>query len=96
MSNFTIVATLLLEGVKAWNHHKSTELEDELMELWRTHDKELDKPSYEEKNDYPNHKLKDFRDNNVVDRCYRELLKLGETYLAAKNAGTDVRDISKE
>lgn len=96
MESFELIAGILYQGLIAWNHHKSEEMQKELLELVEERDEELRKPSWETRHLYhlyPDYKLKNFRDNNVIDSHDLKLRRLGEAYLIAKNGGEDLRSL---
>jgi len=92
MSKFELFAGLLYEGLSVWNNKSKHKYIERLKDLWQGFNDEQDKPSWEDRDLHPDLKLKDFRDNNLIDRYERELHKLGQAYLTASGAGENIRN----
>lgn len=95
MSTFELIAGILYKGLSIWDHENRTEYLEKLIDLKKGYYEESDKPSYEDRENYPNLKLKDFRDNNRLDDITRELRVLGASYLSYSGIGPDVRNIEE-
>lgn len=93
MSKFELIAGILYKGLSIWEHEKRTEYLEKLIELKKGYYEELDKPSYEDRGNFPNLSPKEFRDNNRIDHIDRELHVLGEAYLTHSGAGQNLRNI---
>jgi len=86
MDSFTIIASVLEQALLAWNHNKRYGFIKRLVKVQEKYLKEFNKPSWSDRHDYPGHKPTDFLDNRVLHDYERELLVLGEEYLARKES----------
>ena len=87
MGTTKILGLILKESLEAWNNSQSVDYKQELYELLNEYDAEMEKPSYEEKDKYPNLEVGQFRDNAALDDISRRMHNLGEAFLTAKGKG---------
>ena len=92
---FETIAGIIYQGLVAYNGKDAKKMAKEFKEHMENYYDELDKPSYQERHNYPNHKKKDFRDNNVIDSARRGVYIIGETLETYQNGGQKLRDILK-
>jgi len=88
---FEMIAGIIYEGLKAYNGVNKKEVFKQYTAFMKEYYEELDKPSWEEREKFPDYKPKDFRDNGVIDRAKRGVLLLGQTYPLIKDGGPDLR-----
>lgn len=73
-----------------WRHHDKTKYQRELDSLMESYDNEMQKPSYSEREKYPNRRPRDFRDMRLVDDITRRVHNIGKVYFSSRTNVSDV------
>jgi hypothetical protein len=92
---FESIAGIVFQGLVAYNGKDAKKLKREFKEHMENWYAEMDKPSWEERASYPNHKPKNFRDNGIIDGAERGVYIIGKTAGLAANGGQSLRDLIK-
>lgn len=90
---FETVAGIVFQGLVAYNGKDAKKLKREFKSHMENYYAEMDKPSWEQRDSFPNHKPKDFRDNNVIDHAKRGVYIIGKTYSLNESGGKDLRSL---
>ncbi len=78
MSTFTIIAELLLVGLRAWEHHEKNKIHKKVLIIKRMRYEEESKPTHK-------------RDQAMLDYHDHELLIISQEFLSAsKDGGQDI------
>lgn len=93
---FELIAGILFQGLKLWNEKDAKKHLKDFLEHMENYYAEMDKPSYESRNLFPDLKFKNFRDNNVIDLAQRGVYLIGKAYSNDKSGGQGLRDLIKK
>ena len=93
MDAFTILAKVLEQALIAWNYGQKYKFIKRLAKIQLAYEVEFDKPTWRDREDYPESKAKHFRDYVLLGKYERELQHLGQEYLTAVTDPTKVRNI---
>lgn len=92
---FESIAGILYQGLVLYNGKDEKKLKREFKDHMETWYAEMDKPSWEDREDHPNLKPKNFRDNGVIDRAERGVFIISKTVNFAATGGKNLRDLIK-
>ena len=90
---FESIAGIVYQGLLLYNGKDEKALKREYKEHMENYYAEMDKPSWEDRANYPDYKPKNFRDNNVIDASERGVYIIGKTINLAANGGKDLRSV---
>jgi len=90
MDSFTVLAKVLEQALIAWNYGQKYSFIKKLSKIRMKYEVEFEKPSWSDREDYPQSKPNDFKDFRVLHDFERQLRVLGQEYLARKSKESGV------